>query len=319
MQLVFIKKYKWLAVLSLVLVLVLPFPNSVLAIGNPDSITIGEVAVFRGVEETGDQLYYCRYDLSYSVEPTENAEDTFLMAIYDTDGTTLLYTRPLNYYQHNIISIYLSASDALTWGSAYKIKIVGNPAIFALTEGVNMRTWTLSGGDYREFTSMGTYLIGQASILETDWGIDLLTSGNLLNTQGSIVFRDAIPGLNNIIPSIFSTTTSYFTTTNTTFTEDYAEETAARIGTMNAAFADLGEWLGISGGWTSLLASSIFAIMVSSVIYATTRRPEIGFVSMFGVFSVCTLMGWVALQLFVIIFIFIGIVFGILWWIGRMG
>lgn len=294
-------------------------PITILAIGNPDSITIGECAVFRDVEETGDQLYFCRYDVSYGVEPDEDASDTFLMAIYDTDGTTLLYTRPLNYYQHNILSIYLSATDALTWGTAYKIRIMGNPALFSLSEGANMRTWTLSGGDYRDFATMGTYLIGQASILEADWGIDLLTSGNLLNTQGSIVFRDAIPGLNNIVPEIFSTTTSYFTVENKSFTEGYANAAHDRIGSINASFADIGAWLGISEGWVGVCVSSLISVLLGSVIYATTRRTEVVYVSMFTTYGVFGTIGWIPLQLFIITFIIIGIIFGILWWIGRMG
>ncbi len=315
----FLNKIKLFIPLFLGLLILISTPVVVLAISNPDSISIGECTVFRDVEEDGDQLYYCRYEVGYLVEPEEDASNTFLMAIYDTDGTTLLFTRPLNYYQHNIISIYLSAADALTWGESYKIRIMGNPALFSLAEGTNMRTWALSGGDYREFSELGTYLIGQASILEADWGIDLLTSGNLLNTQGSIVFRDAIPGLNNIVPEIFSTTSSYFTVENKSFTENYANAAHDRLGSINQSFADIGEWLGISEGWVGVCVSSLISVLLGSVIFATTRRTEVVYVSMFTTYGVFGTIGWIPLQLFIITFIIIGIIFGILWWIGRMG
>ena len=85
------------------LVLVSP----VYAVDDPTSVSIGDCNVFTDLLEDGDQLYFVRYDVSYSPEPEEDAEDTWQMALYDTDGTTLIEgaVRPLNYYQHNIISI----------------------------------------------------------------------------------------------------------------------------------------------------------------------------------------------------------------------
>ena len=137
----------------------------VFAVADPDDIGIGDVYVFDNVLETNDILVYVRCDVNYGTEPGEDAEDTFQMAIYDTDGTTLMdgCVRALNYYQHNIISIYLDADDnVLTVGEAYRVRIMGNPGLFDLEENVNMDTWTLSTGDYRDVGLFAGIVVAQA-------------------------------------------------------------------------------------------------------------------------------------------------------------
>jgi hypothetical protein len=157
----------------------------VLAIGSPTSVSIGDVFVFRDVLTTGDQLYFVRYDVSYAGNQTEDAEDTWQVALYDSSGG-LVATRPLNYYQHNIISIYLTSTQALAWEGAHSIKIMGMPSVFSpLIEGTNMRTRVFAPGDYYEKASLGGVMVMQAGVLEADWGITLLTSGDKLNADCS--------------------------------------------------------------------------------------------------------------------------------------
>lgn len=265
-----------LITLLMLLVVVVP----VYAISNPDSINIGDVYAFEDALETGDVLVFVRYDVSYASQPTEDSEDTFVMAIYDTDGTTLLFTRPLNYYQHNIISIYLSAAlNTLTSGGAYYVRIMGSPALFSLAENVNMDTRVLSSGDWRVAADLGGVMIAQAGILAADWGLDLLTSTDRLNSTGSTYFSKAVPGLSTMVPTIFATTTAQFTYTRDNFTNEGLARTKANMPvSLNSALNGLNTVFGVeseSSVWGQFGWLMIAGMVVGSVVYGASRRPDI--------------------------------------------
>lgn len=271
-------KRRFLSCLGIVFFLFLFIPIQVVAISNPDYVSIGDVYVFEDVLATGDVLVYVREDVSYPVQPDEDSEDTFLMAIYDTDGTTLIAARSLNYYQHNIISIYLAPSDnVLVSGSAYYVRIMGSPALFELVENVNMDTRVLTAGDYYDLTDLGGIMITQAGILEDDWGIDLLTANEKLNSTGSYYFLKAIPGLSTMVPLIFATSTGGFT-----YTRDNQATTGLNITnnqtpvSLTNAFAGIAAILGIESTSFSEFGSGLFmALIVGAVLYAATRRPDV--------------------------------------------
>jgi len=204
-----------MVVLVLLVVLMPTYP--VLAVDNPTDTSILAGKVFENIFSDGDWLFFVRYDINYSTDPDESADETFLVALYDTDGTTLLYQRALNYYGHNIISIYLTPTQAstLVWGTEYVVKVMGNPSIFGtLTEGINMATRSLSASeDYidgdmdssRE--DLGIYCINTGKVLGSSWTpeVDLVTTGDKLNAAGALVFNTAIPGLYTAVPGIYET------------------------------------------------------------------------------------------------------------------
>lgn len=202
---------------GMALLLLLVVAGPIFAIANPTDTSVKAVKVFQNIFEDDDLLFFVRYDVNYaSVEGLPSASDTFLVALYDTDGTTLLYQRALNYYGFNIISIYLTPvqADSLTWGSECVIKVVGNPSIFGeLEEGVNMATKTLSplhdyyaGGMEASREGFGIYCIATARLLQddADWPT-LVTDAGKLNTRGAIAFNEAVPGLYTACPTIYST------------------------------------------------------------------------------------------------------------------
>lgn len=179
------------------------------AVANPNSTQIGDVAVFPDVVEAGDQLYLVRYNIDYTTNPIEPATTTFHMAIYDTDGTTLLYTRPTPNYGNFLMGIYLTPAQALTWGDSYVIRISGNPAIFdPLIEGVNRATRTLGGSDYYDTEDLGGVLVAQAEILEGLTGIDYVTSDHYITNTGASYLNLGIPGIASMVPDVFVLATS---------------------------------------------------------------------------------------------------------------
>lgn len=307
--------------LLLALLLTVTIGGNAKAISDPDYVSIGDVAVFTGLVQTGDQLFFCRYDVSYNSTPDEDADETWQMAIYTPSGNFTSYSRPLNYYQHNIISIYLTADQALTWGAEYQIKIMGNPALFdPLVEGTNMRTQTLSSGDYHYLAQLGGFLISQADIVGTDWGIALLTSGDLLNTTGATYFLKAIPGLNSIVPEIFQVTTSipslgeYNWTTNQTTTFSEHKGTI-----LEDALDDIGSIFGIDGMWVGIALFGMLAGLLGMIGYGATGQA--GGALAFGAFAlpVAVWMGIFDLVLFIIIIIVMAVIFGIIFILGRFG
>lgn len=252
------------------------------AIANPDSISIEDVYVFDDVLEFGDVLVYMRYNVVYASEPSEDSDDAFLMAIYDTDGSTLMTgcVRPLNYYQHNIISIYLDASsNVLTWGEAYRVRVMGSPAVFAnLTESINMRTRVLAEGDYRDAEDLGDVIIAQAEILEADWGTTLLTATDRLNEVGAYYFNKAIPGLPSMLTGVYDITSTQFTyTRNTSLTQAGINKSLERLPTsLNSAIHGMDQMLGITNDNFGGFGWVLFAgLIVGSVIYAASQRPDI--------------------------------------------
>jgi len=290
-------------VLGLLLVVVPVFA----LVGNPTVINVGDIFVFRDVAVSGDQLYFVRYSVTYPVTPGEPASNYFLMAIYGTDGTTLLYTRPLNYYQENIISIYLSPAQALTWGSAYVIKIMGNPGIFSpLIEGTNMRTRTLGPSDFREASDLGPYMVAQATILQTNWGITLLVNG-LLNATGSTFFSQAVPGLSAMVPTIFQTSIYYTPIPASSGNLSYETSTQARRGPKLASALNetASGVFGASGSWFGVFAAAMLMGVFGGIVFPMTRNP--GWVLLGAGFTLALSM-WIGLIVMSVFGIIVAIV-----------
>ena len=295
------------------------FVVPVKAIDNPTSVSIGDVFVFTNLVETGDQLFFVRYDVSYSPEPTEDAEDTWLMAIYDTDGSTLLYTRPLNYYQHNIISIYLTPAQALTWGTAYKVRVMGSPSVFdPLIEGTNMRTSTLSGGNYREIEDLSGVLLDQAQILENDWGVALLTTAGLLNTTGAFYFLKAVPNLNAFAADIFQTTVAYPEGFDRTWAAAYGNMLESHAGpNLTAAFVGFGDFLGVSWRWAAFWLISVGYLTAAGIMYSVTKNAYFSILMSFPVVALFTWLGVIQLNIILVLVFTVVVMFAIYFILER--
>ena len=306
-------------VLALVVLLVFFVGGIALAISSPSSIYISDVYVFRGLLEPNDQLFYMRYSVNYNPDPVEYPSSTFLMAIYD--GTTLKYTRPVNYYDHNIISIYLTSAQALTWGSGYIVKIMGSPAYFdPLIEGTNVASRGLGPGDYREINVLGSIMLAQAKILQDAWIVTLLTSSGLLNSTGSRYFKEAIPNLDSIVPDIFSAGVASYIVSRTNWTRANVANMTDNAGVnLTYVISGIGSIFGMSSGWSAFWLGGFVYLLVGAVIYSSTKN------SMFAILIPFPLVGgmaWIGfgpsmLNLFAAIVIIVSVMFGITYILGK--
>jgi hypothetical protein len=230
-------------------------------------------------------LFVARYNVEYASEPSEDAVYTFSFNLYDIDGTTLLLSRPLNYYQHNAISIYADPTQVTTlglvYGSDYVLKISGNPSFFpSLTEGINVVTRVMSSDNWNTDGTLTAkeylreYCVDIASELESDWAITLLTTtttgSQVLNASGTIVFLDAIPNLEDAIPNLFYLTSSSMIITgqSSNLTMESATTIENKLGTqISDAFEGIGAFLGISEQMSAGLWLLLFVLSVASIIF----------------------------------------------------
>ena len=312
---------KLVGIICLVILGFLLTSGVTLAIGNPDYVLIADVYAFRDVLESGDQLYFTRYDVSYGTNQTEEAEDTWQMALYDSSGT-LVATRPFNYYQHNIISIYLTPTQAIAWEGAHSVKIRGSPSVFGdLIEGTNMVTKVLAPGDYYEKTSLQEILVEQAKELEDDWNITLLTSENKLNTTGTQFFTEAIPNLGSMVPGLLATAVRQLTPDYVSWNQTYAEELQEHEGSrLKEAVTDIGAYFGLSEGWSGFWLISIVYLLFVGAMYPTVRNPGWALIAGFPILAGAAFLGvgTSLLTLVVVLVLIAALIFGIYFILGRL-
>lgn len=143
--------------LLIAIVAILAFGGVALAISNPDGIaftssTTSRYKVFENVAETGDMLFLAEGYVDYTVEPTDyTAEQAFLFEVLNTTGNVTLISRPLQNYGNKPLAIYQTASQVtsanFTSGAAYKLRISGNPLVFASPTGNSVNV-TLAASDW---------------------------------------------------------------------------------------------------------------------------------------------------------------------------
>lgn len=294
------------------------------AIDNPNSTSINNIYVFRNVGETGDWLIYCRYNVDYTTIPPEPANETFEIAMYDTLGTTLIATRNLRYYQHNITSLYFTAAEAasegLVWEDAYIIKVRGSPAVFApLVENVNQKTSVLGASSYYEQTEFTARMLTEAEILQADWGITLLTGG-YLNSTGATYFTYAIPNFSQFAPDAMYSTAYYPSVSNITYPTDYEESLHTHTGPrLEAAIIDLADWLGVTEDWMAIWLVCIAYLVMAGTVYAVTKDPGVAMLVSTPIVVVAAWLGvgisW--LTILIAVAIITGILFGIHFILGK--
>ena len=323
--------FKRLSIALLLALVALPL-SSVLAISDPDSISINSVKAYEGLWEEGDMLFIVEYEVMYGVDPDEDPEDTFLVGLWD--GTVKGPDRALAYYQHNFTSIYLTAAQVTSFGyelnDELKVRVTGNPSAFpVLTEGVNMKTTTLTSGHWnkgvdmdetREFLS--TWCIIIAETLEDSWEIPLLTTGGRLNTTGMVKFKEAIPGLDSICPDIFQVATSYPDYEDPEYDPTYEEDLLDRAGTkLTTALEGLGLWI-TGKSDTGLLIGGVglailFFVLAGRIFIATGSVPTSIAVSLPFLFA-GNLIGILPLTITFVAAFLVAVLFGITFVLGRL-
>ena len=318
-------KKRLIATTVLALVMLFSIATPAFAIANPDSITLHTGKVFEDIFADGDMLFVVSYDVEYASEPSETAKTAFLVTLLDTDGSTLLMSRALNYYQYNVISIYATAAQVtalgLTWESSYYLRVTGNPALFSsLVEDTNMDTKGLSVSDYNAdgaLTSkqlLRAHCVDIAEALESDWALTLLSTTSageqVLNSVGTVTFLDAIPALDNALPGLFQLSSAVPEVDSAISGADYAIESQldARLGaTLGAAFTGIGTFLGIGQNSAAGLWAIIFILTVASIAFLNTGNSAAGLILAVPVVVMLTYLGAIPEAITYVLAIFVAV------------
>ncbi len=191
--------------------------------GNP-TIRIDSVNVFSGYISPGDLLFtiYAKNTLRpyYSLQDTKAYFD---LVLYQTNGTTVIASRPMLDWGMRPQAIYLNVSAAapITLGSALVVKIVGSFAADITA------SRTLASSDWKgnDLTLLDTWVRLTAKDIESSYNSTLLKSvsgiGLVLNSVGAPYFDNGIPGLSNYRPHLFETATVNLASDHTVRTNIY--------------------------------------------------------------------------------------------------
>lgn len=303
-------------------------PMPVNAVADPTSISIISTKVFQNVFATGDQLYFVEYDIEYTTSPTEHAHDTYVMQIFD--GATLKAQKAIPYYNSNMVALYMNSTEALIWGSAYTIRIGGNPSIY-FPSGVPEYLRLLASTDWIEDTPagstatyLGDYLLDIAQDLEDRWtgsGITLLSADNKLNSTGSLLFSECIPGLQTVCFEIFETFTTTVTFTPATNQQNGALQTAATalMGTrLHDTIDGLATWTGASPSMVGIFALLIIFLILGGRVFTATGSPAIAMVTSIPLLFIGAAIGIIPFALLWALIIVVVLLFGITFILARL-
>jgi hypothetical protein len=314
-------KWKLVSGFLLGILLISLFAGSVFAIGDPEGgVSILDTFAFRDVLASGDQLYFVRYCVNFTSVPEERAVDTWQMVLYDYLGA-LVATRPLNYFGENIISIYLEPDEALPWGYAHQIQVGGMPSVYGnLTEGINQVSYNLSVYDYLEGTYLGDTMLAQATTLESDLGLDLLSTSGRLIAVGSQLFQYAVPKLTYMVPTIFESATEDIDVDyNEEYDTSYGEGLRAHEGaSLTGAITSLGNMINVNHDAMAFWLIMIFFLCMGGLIFSSGGNPGwalvVGYACLAGA---AYLLGGTIFILATIIPVILAIIFGILFILGK--
>jgi len=255
--------------------------SPVLAINNPDTLSINAVYVYRHCVEDDDQLYLIDYTIEYTgANPDENSTEAYLFRLMN-GAIELRAIAPYSYYDDGydraVAAIYFTAADAPAWAGGYSMHLVGNPALGwpgapPNTSVAVFDLWSTSTNISDTQTEVAARVLYLADMLEVEWGIDLIetsASGSYLTSYGEDYFMNAIPHLQLIAPGAFagSITPAEFETR--TYTQAYSTTLrTALIGTP-LDFTNLANAFGVP----VMFVSSILYLMIMALVlyYASIK------------------------------------------------
>jgi len=282
------KLTRWLVPAALAIMLSLALVTPVAAIGQPDSLSIDGVYVYRNCREAGDQLYLVPYTIDYAALPAESAQEAYMLRLMDGDDVEG-YAYPYAYhddgYGQGVVALYFDADEAPTWEGVYTMQLIGNP--FADWVGgvpedevssVDFDVWQDTDLGVTQ-TIVGARVIEMAVDLETAWSRDMVTVADdgkqVLTTYGAGYFVNVIPNCYEIAPDIFAAGQGGYTEVMDPeypaeeTRVDYSDELEANIIGTPFDFTTLAAQWGTSRG--ALTAILYYGFVVATLIIISRR------------------------------------------------
>jgi hypothetical protein len=288
-----LKKLRILSLLLILLFMVTMVVTPIHAISNPDSIAFGTYKVFYNVLESNDMLFVAEGKVTYAVIPTDySAQQAFIFDILDVAGTSTLASTPLPAFGDRPVGIYLTAARvtalSLSVGTAYQIRISGNPLIFASGAG-NTVSATLASTNYVDqllgvdnaiptSNMIRNTMVTIATAMQTTDGVTTYLTNSqgyeYLTATGASYFLAGIPNLNAMSPILFQNVSQAIPgdTVESTGTYALTLTPGQKWGsTVSNGLTDLGLYLGINQSLAGSLVLFGIAIALAMFLYAKTQ------------------------------------------------
>ena len=249
--------------------------------GNP-GIKVVDAKVFSNFVEDGDQLFVFTYQVMVSEDYiAKTPQDYFHMQLLE--GETVVAQAKLPAWGYKPGSIYLSADEALPWGvTTDKIKITG---IVGSDFNGTSSDYTLVASDWvgQDLEQLDDWVVAAASHMEFFYGTSLVNSQEgeyMLNEVGGTVFITGIPGLAEVRPHLFGEVPAGDMPPGKTHTTDYQDTLIGNFGARaTAAFADIGDLVGVSGGFIGGVFWGFIMVAAVSLLGLATGNTSIALIS----------------------------------------
>ena len=301
------------------------------AIADPDStIEVKSVAIFSDLKENGDQLFIIEQDIPYASEPTADPRDAFFVGLHD--GTSMIHTATIKFYNHSMSSIYLDATQAITgsFPNGYRIFISANPSLFTVTfqNSINLPILSTSIKTPLEEETVEAliedYIIGLLVNLEGSSGLSYLTNSQRINSAGADIVEAVIPFIRLEVPNMFASFTSSMIIPTPTFLKGgEATYTANQGARLSGSLETLGLLVAGKPGLGPTIGTFLYFILIFSVMGAVLQITKDVAATTVGagvpMLLVGTVVGIIPMSLVFGIFFFIVIIFGVVFILGRMG
>jgi len=176
----------------------------------PDTLRIEEITAFQNVRESGDQLYLALYYISHNT--TYGADQLYIFRLINAGGSeitrTTCYAFNNDGYGLGVVSFYLDADDAPTWGSNVRVRISGNPLVpwdgaAPMTQS-SLIEWN-TGTTPEMQAQVSAKIMALATRLELAWGVQMTqtTQGvTVLSSTGAAYFSRVVPYLSEVAPYV---------------------------------------------------------------------------------------------------------------------
>ena len=279
-----IRKLRWLMPVIFAVFLTMVIVTPVMAIDDPDSITVNAVYAYRNCREDGDQLYLIDYTIDYSGvgNPTETITEAFLCRLMN-GATELRAVAPYAYYNdgydRGTIAIYFNAADAPTWQGSYSMYLIGNPVLSWVGDppSAHVSTFNVWQDNSMSITRevVSSRILYLADLLEIAWSVDMIEAsggGHTLTSFGEDYYTNVVPYVSDIAPYAFAGQIILPEVGAVDTSTDYADDLETAIIGTPLDLTDMADSFGVSRG--PLTALLYYGVVAFALIKISSRAQS---------------------------------------------
>lgn len=178
----------------------------------PTTVSLTDIVIFQNLIDTGDFLAVVPYQVSYTTEPTQNIDETYIFRLLSPDGltengTVTAYPYYNGGYGNGVVSFYFAAG--MSFNGSYIFRVQQNPAVYPAAQ---YWDFIITDSNYSaaadQQVALKTKVVTSATFLSTVYSVALLSTSEsgatVLSASGELYYLNAIPGLQQMAPNVFA-------------------------------------------------------------------------------------------------------------------